>query len=115
MVRDPRFENTSGTLNQGLFAKSYSFIKEMQQQRQSNLKEQYVKAKNTGDKHAQERIKEMMAEEKILKSKLKKQNEEHIMMQNLKKQNKQRVLSGQEPVYAKKREIKELKLKDRFD
>jgi hypothetical protein len=27
--RDPRFEKSSGQLNQGLFAKSYSFIKDL--------------------------------------------------------------------------------------
>ena len=27
-ARDPRFDNSSGHLNQGLFAKSYDFIKE---------------------------------------------------------------------------------------
>ena len=38
VVRDPRFENASGQLNQGLFQKSYEFIKDIQNERFQTLK-----------------------------------------------------------------------------
>ena len=48
-ARDPRFENSSGHLNQGLFAKSYGFIKEYQNDRYELLKGDLTKAKKIGD------------------------------------------------------------------
>ena len=68
MGRDPRFERQSGTLNQGLFAKSYSFIKELQQDRKVLLKTELIAATKIGDSEAKERIKQLMGEEKALVS-----------------------------------------------
>lgn len=43
-ARDPRFQNSSGNLNQGLFAKSYGFIKEYQDERFTTLKDSLKEA-----------------------------------------------------------------------
>lgn len=64
VVRDPRFENSSGTLNQGLFEKSYSFISEVQQERMQTLRNELRQAKKNGDEDARQRIKELLGEEK---------------------------------------------------
>ena len=51
-ARDPRFDSSSGHLNQGLFAKSYSFIKEYQDDRYDTLKQNLKQAKKKGDEEA---------------------------------------------------------------
>jgi hypothetical protein len=43
-VRDPRFEAASGSLNQGLFQKSYEFVKEIQNDRFRELKSELREA-----------------------------------------------------------------------
>jgi hypothetical protein len=42
-------------------------------------------------------------------------NEDHETIQKLKQANKERVLDGKAPHFAKKRDIKEFKLKEKFD
>ena len=68
-ARDPRFQNSSGNLNQGLFAKSYSFIKEYQDERFTDLKDNFKKAQKQGDQEQITQIKEMLAEEKLFAAK----------------------------------------------
>ena len=63
-ARDPRFDSSSGNLNQGLFAKSYSFIKEYQDERFSTLKDQLRLAKKSGDIEKIGQVKELLNEEK---------------------------------------------------
>ena len=48
-ARDPRFDNTSGHLNEGLFAKSYNFVKDYQNERFDTLKYKLKEAKKDGD------------------------------------------------------------------
>ena len=43
--RDPRFDNLSGKLNEGLFKDSYAFIKDIQNERVGNLKQMINLAK----------------------------------------------------------------------
>ena len=47
--RDPRFDSLSGKLNEGLFRDSYSFVKDIQNERVSNLKEMIQLAKKEKD------------------------------------------------------------------
>ncbi len=42
-------------------------------------------------------------------------NENHETIQKLKEENKRRVLDGKAPHFAKKRDIKEFKLKEKFE
>lgn len=49
VVRDPRFDARAGTLNKGMFEKSYSFINEMQNERMDLLREEARKAQKIGD------------------------------------------------------------------
>ena len=63
-ARDPRFQNSSGNLNQGLFAKSYGFIKDYQDERFTTLKDSLKEATKMGDVEQIGQIKEMLAEEK---------------------------------------------------
>ena len=38
-TRDPRFDNLSGKMNEGLFRESYSFVKDLRSERIAQLKE----------------------------------------------------------------------------
>ena len=76
ITRDPRFEDSSGSLNRGLFAKSYSFIKDIQQERVQELKTELRNAKNIGDEDARYKIKELLGDEKGLMNQQKREKEE---------------------------------------
>ena len=67
--RDPRFQSSSGHLNKGLFAKSYEFIKEYQNERFTTLKEKLRQAKKRGDTAMISSLKEMLIEERAFAGK----------------------------------------------
>ena len=69
--RDPRFDSLSGQLNEGLFKESYSFIKEVRDERIGQLKEliNQSKKEKKGDPNAHNittKLREMLGEEKDL-------------------------------------------------
>lgn len=66
VVRDPRFDNASGKLNQGLFAQSYSFVREKQKDRLSELSSELRQASQLRDQDAKQRIKALIGDEKGL-------------------------------------------------
>ena len=70
-ARDPRFDRTSGHLNEGLFAKSYDFVKDYQAERFDTLKQKLKEAKKDGDPDLINQIKTMLQEERDFASKLK--------------------------------------------
>ena len=59
-ARDPRFDKTSGNLNEGLFAKSYDFVKDYQNERFDTLKQKLKEAKKDGDPKLIAEIKAML-------------------------------------------------------
>lgn len=63
-ARDPRFDSSSGHLNQGLFASSYGFIKEYQDERYTTLKDSLKEVKKSGDLDQIAQIKQMLQEER---------------------------------------------------
>ena len=63
-ARDPRFMDSAGSLNQGLFQKSYSFIKDVQADRMRTLYENVKQAKRVKDETRVAQIQEMISEEK---------------------------------------------------
>ena len=73
------------------------------------------RAKKSGDQDELTKVKEMMGEEKTLKRAMAKKRDDISTMNRLKDENKERIEKGHEPVYLKKREIKTLKHKDRFE
>ena len=60
-TRDPRFDNLSGKMNEGLFRESYAFVRDMRAERINTLKTYVSQAKSNEDKH---RLRELLGEEK---------------------------------------------------
>ena len=112
---DPRFSEHSGKLNKGMFAKSYSFLKEVQKERYGLLKSELREAEKIGDTDARHRIKDLMGEEKVFSSKQRKLKEEVDTRADLKAVNMERASEGKSLLFAKKSDIKEAKLKKKFD
>ena len=63
-ARDPRFQSSSGHLNQGLFASSYSFIKEYQDDRFKTLKDSLKESQRQGDTDQIKQVKTLLADER---------------------------------------------------
>ena len=72
-------------------------------------------ATKLGDDEAKYKIKELIGEEKGLLNRKKKEAEDWEALKKLKKMNKERAVEGKPVYFAKKRDIKELKLKDKFE
>lgn len=63
--RDPRFDNLSGTLNEGLFQESYSFLKDVRKERIGQLSGLISEAKHKrGGSEKLHKLREMLGEEK---------------------------------------------------
>eukprot|EP00347_Sterkiella_histriomuscorum_P011724 403371354 len=114
-THDPRFDARSGNLNEGLFKESYAFIKEVQDERFKKLGEALRKAKKEGDKDKAQKLRDMIGDEKSYKNKGKQKQQEKEVIKEAKKANRERVEKGLEPVYLKKRDIKEMKVKQKFE
>ena len=100
-ARDPRFESTSGHLNAGLFAKSYSFIKDYQNERFTSLKDNLREAKRQGDEELITRLSDMLKEEKQFSMKQKQAKQAKEQKDSVKRLNKDRIQKGMEPIYLK--------------
>ena len=61
---DPRFSNSAGKLNQGLFERSYTFIKDVQNDRFKELKHELKEADRIGDHDAAMRIRQLLGNER---------------------------------------------------
>ena len=62
--RDPRFDNLSGKLNEGLFRGSYSFIKDIQSERVDELKQMIKLAKQQRDSDKIHKLRGLLGEER---------------------------------------------------
>lgn len=111
--RDPRFDGMSGNLNEGLFRESYSFIKDYQSERINELKD--LIQSNRKDKDNVHKLRVMLGEEKDMAYKSKQRQKEKEIMKSAKQENIERAKKGQDPVYLKKRELKERQHIDKFE
>ena len=111
--RDPRFDGMSGNLNEGLFRESYSFIKDYQQDRINELKD--LIQSNRKDKDNVHKLRAMLGEEKDMANKSKQRQKEKEIMKTAKMENIERVKKGMEPVFLKKRELKERQHIEKFE
>ena len=72
-------------------------------------------AKQIKDKDKMERIRDLIGEEKDILNRGKERKKAQKVMKEAKDANKERAKQGLEPIYLKKREIKQLKFKDKFE
>ena len=102
-------------MNQGLFAKSYGFIREYQDERFTQLKESLAKAKKIKDFDRVAELQALLTEEKQFSIRQKNDRQTKQQKDELKRLNKERVAQGKEPIYAKRNEVKNMHLRDQFE
>ena len=100
--RDPRFDNLSGTLNDGLFRESYAFIKEIQTERVHTLKDMIQIAKKDKESDKLKQLRGMLGEERDRMHKSEQRKKDKQILKDVKDTNKDRVQHGQDLVFYKK-------------
>jgi len=111
-IRDPRFDNTSGTFDKDLFAKGYAFLDDMKASEEQDLKK-FIKTSKDENKvfEAKQKLQKM----KIFSRKEKKEKVEEKKLKEWKKTEADAVLSGKKrPFFLKKSEQKKLNLAEKF-
>lgn len=110
-ARDPRFDDLSGQLNDDLFRKSYSFLKDVQQKEKTELQKKMRKAKDPERKEQLARLMQRV------------QNQEQEQADKLKRQKQKadrrkaegaQVQQGKKPFFLKKSDEKKLRLLDSY-
>lgn len=86
-TRDPRFMQNAGSLNQGLFQKSYSFIKDVQADRMRTLYDNLKQAKRNRDEDRSAKIAAMISEEKQFMAKQRDHDKDRQAKKALKAEN----------------------------
>mmetsp|Transcript_7394 Transcript_7394/g.6553 ORF Transcript_7394/g.6553 Transcript_7394/m.6553 type:complete len:170 (-) Transcript_7394:37-546(-) len=125
--RDPRFiASETNPFNKGLFEASYKFVDDMAKQRKRDIKRQlrvYKKKTNKNkeltsqETDTQKSLIGILAEESnLIKVKNMSTNSaESKYLKQAKDMNKERAKKGLNPIYYKKRELKEMKYKEQFE
>ena len=113
--RDPRFDSLSGTLNEGLFKESYSFVKEVREERINQLQGFIKEAKTSKDSDNLRRLRDMLGQEKDMANKGEQRKKDKEILKEVKQTNKDRAMKGLDPMFLKKRELKELRHKGQFE
>lgn len=111
-IRDPRFDNTSGTFDKDLFAKGYAFLDDMKASEERDLKK-FIKTSKDENKvfEAKQKLQKM----KIFSRKKKEEKVEEKKLKEWKKAEADAVLSGKKrPFFLKKSEQKKLNLAEKF-
>lgn len=109
--RDPRFDNLSGTFNDDMFQKSYSFVDEMKKDELKMVKKQFKKARNKEEKSSLHKLLQRMEEqEKVNELKAKRKENE----KKRKKEEYEARSAGKKVFYLKKKEAKKLELLDQY-
>ena len=67
-----------------------------------------AKAKKAGDIDKLNHFRELIGKEKQLKNKINDLQKEHSLLKEMKNENKERVKKGLEPVFMKKRDVKNM-------
>lgn len=118
LTRDPRFDSMSGNLNEGLFRESYSFVKDLRNERINTLKEYIGQGKDKkGEDYKQKvhKLREMLGEERDAMNKAAQKSKDKAILKEAKLENRQRAEKGLEPKYMKKKELKEMRHKEHFE
>ncbi|XP_076464142.1 ribosomal RNA processing protein 36 homolog [Babylonia areolata] len=111
VVRDPRFDDISGTFREDIFDRDYSFIKDLKAEEKKKVKKQLKKEKNEEKKQKLKQILNRMAQEEQTKES--KQNKKKLL-QEWKEKERERVKEGKTPYFLKKSDMRKLELADKF-
>ena len=72
-------------------------------------------AKTKKDNENLHKLRSLLGEERDRANKSKQKAQDKAILKEVKEQNKERAVKGQEPVYIKKRELKERRHRDKFE
>jgi ribosomal RNA-processing protein 36 len=109
--RDPRFEPTTGPVDESKFRKAYSFLDDY---RDDEIKELKNAIKAGRDEDSKERLKKaLLSMESKKKAQIRKEKEQEILDKH-RKEEKEAVKQGKKPFYLKKAEQKKRVLLDQY-
>ena len=109
--RDPRFEPTTGIVDQSRVYKAYSFLDDYKEDEMKELKNAIKAAK---DEDSKERLKKaLISMESKKKAQIRKNKEQEILDKH-RKEEKEAVKQGKKPFYLKKAERKKRVLLDQY-
>ena len=109
--RDPRFEPTTGIVDQSKVRKAYSFLDDYREDEMKELKDAVKMAK---DEESKEKLKKaLMSMESRKKAQIRKDKEQEILEKH-RKEEKEAVRQGKKPFYLKKAEQKKRLLLDQY-
>ncbi|TYZ60983.1 hypothetical protein PybrP1_005338 [[Pythium] brassicae (nom. inval.)] len=108
---DPRFDATTGRLNEDLFAKSYAFLDEYKQSELQELKKQLRNANSVTRK---EELKHEINVRSQELSEKKKSEKIKSALTKRKRDERDAVASGKNPFYLKRKDKKKLELETKF-
>ncbi|KAF9137572.1 rRNA biogenesis protein rrp36 [Mortierella sp. GBA39] len=109
--RDPRFDSLSGKLDNDLFEKSYSFLKDYQVDEMKKLKELVKKERDPDMKDKLQNQLSRMIDRQATEAAQKRRQE---IKRDHKRKEKELVLKGKNPFFLKKSDQKKLELIDKF-
>ncbi|KAJ1917898.1 rRNA biogenesis protein rrp36 [Mycoemilia scoparia] len=111
--RDPRFDALSGSFNEDLFSKSYSFIKDYQDSEMNMLKDSLSKARKSNPNEAQRLEKVINQMESRNQAKKQKDHRKELERKHKKKE-MELTKMGKKPYFLKKSTLKEIELAEKF-
>ncbi|KAF8938380.1 rRNA biogenesis protein rrp36 [Haplosporangium gracile] len=109
--RDPRFDSLSGKLDNDLFEKSYSFLKDYQQDEMKKLKELIKKERDPDMKDKLQNQLSRMVDRQATEAAQKRRQD---IKRDHKRKEKELILKGKNPFFLKKSDQKKLELIDKF-
>jgi len=111
MSRDPRFDELSGTFNQEMFDKAYSFLNDVKANEKKQLKKEFQKTKDPERKQQVDSLLKRMEHQDAAKKSADAKREAE---RKRKKAELELVKQGKRPFYLKKSEKKKLELAEKF-
>ncbi|KAF8472059.1 hypothetical protein BDZ91DRAFT_488396 [Kalaharituber pfeilii] len=110
-VRDPRFDPTSGPVNERQFTKNYAFLKEYREKEMEMLREQIKKTK--GEEEKEKLVRALKSMESKKQAQEAKERAAALVAEH-KKREKEKIKHGKTPYFLKRSEQKKMLLMDKY-
>eukprot|EP01062_Namystynia_karyoxenos_P070948 TRINITY_DN66357_c0_g1_i1.p1 TRINITY_DN66357_c0_g1~~TRINITY_DN66357_c0_g1_i1.p1 ORF type:complete len:196 (+),score=97.36 TRINITY_DN66357_c0_g1_i1:91-678(+) len=114
---DPRFNELSGSFNQGLFDASYDWLDGMREKEEKQLRGKLRHLRHAKRAAAVERRDEAAAELRTLRmqrSEIRKQKQKRAAKQKWRKEELEAVAQGKKPYFLKRAALKETELREKY-
>nr|XP_032818601.1 ribosomal RNA processing protein 36 homolog [Petromyzon marinus] len=111
VVRDPRFDDLSGTFSETIFQSTYSFLDSIRQREKKELEKGLKKVKSSDRKQEMEYLLQRMENQERAKQKQEKRREAEL---KAKREARELMLQGHSPFYAKKSELRKQELAEKY-